>query len=121
MGLLDGDLQDVFGSVFGSLMLDGTLTKAPSVSDGKGGWTAGTPQTAAVKLMIESYSEFYRAQAGIPDTDVKIIVLQKDVAFTPDTDSRITVRGEEYSVVQVQQDPAQASWTLQGRPVSAAD
>ena len=119
MGLLDGDLQNVFGSVFGSLMLDGTLTTITSVSNGKGGWTNST-QTAAVKLMIESYSEFYRAQAGIPDTDVKIIVLQKDVALTPDINSRITARGVEYSVVRVQQDPAQAAWTLQGRPVSAA-
>ena len=117
MALLDGDLQAVFGSVFGPLLLDGTMITNALTPDGYGGFSeAGTSE--AVKLMVEEYSEFTRAQGNIPDTDVKLIVLQYGVDSTPTLDSEITARGVTYSIQKVGQAPAQAAWVLQGRPTN---
>ena len=115
MGLLDNDLQNVFTSVFAPLLLDVTITNvSQTVADN--GDVNSTTTTAASKGMVEEYGAFTRAQAGIPDTDVKLIVLQGGVAITPTTDSEITIRGVTYSVQRIEQDPAQAAWTIQGRP-----
>ncbi|WP_084398280.1 head-tail adaptor protein [Henriciella aquimarina] len=116
-GLLGGDLQEVFGSVFAPLLLDATITKVTLTDDGYGGFTE-TEQTAAAKGMVEAYSAYTRAQANIPSTDVKLIILQKDVAISPDLDSKITIRGQDYSIQAIEEDPAQAAWTIQGRPTN---
>jgi hypothetical protein len=117
MGLLDGGLQAIVGSVFGGLLLDGTLHQATVVSDGEGG-TTETFADHPLKLMIENYSDEYRARAGIPATDVRIIILQSGVSVKPNADSQITVGGVRYNVrPPVLQDPAQATWTVQGSPV----
>ena len=115
MGLLDNDLQNVFTSVFAPLLLDVTITNVTQTYADNGDVSSAT-ETAAAKGMVEEYSAFTRAQAGIPDTDVKLIILQKDVDLTPTLDSTITIRGVTYSVQRIEQDPAQASWTIQGRP-----
>jgi|GEM_PF-3368827 len=121
MGLLDGDLKEVFGSVFAPLLLDATISNTGLVPDGKGGWTEGAENSSAAKGMVEEYKAYERAQANIPSTDVKLIILQKDVTVTPTLDSVITIRSQTYSVQAIDQDPAQASWTIQGRPVKNAD
>lgn len=121
MGLLDGDLQDVFGSVFGPRLLPATITKPVLTSDGAGGFTEGTPETSDARGMVDTYTARERAVAKIPSTDVKLVLMQKDVTVTPDTDSMITIRGVTYSVQDVEQDAALASWTIQGRAIDNAD
>lgn len=115
-GLLGGDLQEVFGSVFAPLLLDAVITKVTLTDDGSGGFTEAT-ETAVCKGMVESYSAYTRARANIPSTDVKLIILQKDVALMPDLDSKITIRDQLYSIQAIDEDPAQAAWTIQGRPI----
>ncbi len=120
MGLLDGDLREVFGSVFAPLLLNATISKPTLTADGAGGWLAGTPATSAAKGMVEEYSARERAQANIPSTDVKLIILQKDVELTPDLDCTVTIRGVIYAIQNIEQDPAMAAWTMQGRAQVAA-
>ena len=116
MGLLDGGLQAVFAGAFGPLFLDGTLHKVETAPDGEGG-VIRTPADTPIKGMVDRYSEAYRAAAGIPETDARLFVLQHGVGAAPDTDSEITLRGARYRVMAVDQDPAQAAWTIRGRPV----
>lgn len=91
----------------------GTPTLA---SDGEGGFTSTYVETDAKALRIE-YDLDYRARNQIPATDVSIIVLRYSVALTPGTDHRVTLAGVTYSVIGVATDPADATWTLQARPV----
>lgn len=119
MGLLDGDLREVFGSVFAPLLLDCEIVQISMTPDGEGGMQE-TRQIASAKGMVESYSAYERLRAGIPSTDVKLILLQKDVSLRPDLDTEIRIRGETYSVQGIEEDPAQASWTLQGRLIRNA-
>lgn len=116
MGLLDGGLAAVFGGAFGPLFLDGTLHVESLVPDGEGGFTS-TFVDHPVKGMVDSYSDAYRTQFGIPETDVKLIVLQFGATGAPSTDAQITLRGTRYSIQSIEQDPAQAAWTIRGRPV----
>lgn len=118
MGLLDGDLREVFGSVFAPLLLDAVITRVTLVPDGAGGLTE-TAVTADAKGMVEQYSAYERARLGVPATDVKLILLQKDVPIRIDVHSKVMIRGQLYSVQDWSEDPAQASWTVQGRPILA--
>lgn len=116
MGLLDGGLQAVFAGAFGPLFLDGTLHVVSTDSDGEGG-TVRTPRDVPIKGMVDAYSEAYRERAGIPETDVRLIVLQHGVDGEPNVDAEITLRGNRYRAMSIAQDPAQAAWTIRGRPV----
>ena len=115
MGLLDGDLKAVFGSVFGPLLLDGTLTPVSMGYDDGGDRVEvkGTP--VAVKLMREDYSAHTRAVANIPATDVRLIILQEGIGITPTVDDRVTLGSDTYDIVKIAQDPANAAWTMQAR------
>lgn len=117
MGLLDGGLQQIVGAAFSGIMLDGTLHIKTLVSDGQGG-TTETEANHPIKAMVGNYSAEYRARSGIPATDVQIIALQAGMSVVPTTDSQITVPGfGKFDIKSVSQDPAKASWEMQGSPV----
>lgn len=88
---------------------------------GGGAFTEGVDivETQPCLAFIDTYSEQARAQLGIPDTDVKIMVLQHS-ALGVHVDLRngdtITLRGD-WRVIRRDQDPARATWTVQARPV----
>lgn len=116
MGLLDGGLQAVFAGAFGPLFLDGVLHVATTTPDGQGGYTT-SPADHPVKGMVDGYSEGYRTRFEIPDTDVRLIVLQHGVGAVPSTDGEITLRGVRWRIVgPIEQDPAMAAWTMRARP-----
>lgn len=61
---------------FKGKLLDGTLTRnAGTTTDEYGDPVSGTPQTFKVHGCVDSYSVFYRSQAGIPEDDFKIILI----------------------------------------------
>lgn len=95
---------------------DGTLKTATLTSDGEGGFTTVYADIPIKGLRVE-YELDYRVRTGIPATDVQIIVLREGVTATPSTDSRLTIQGGTYSVIAIATDPADATWTIQARPV----
>lgn len=112
MGLLDGDLQRVFGNAFGPRLLAATLHKVTRADDGEGGYT-DTVQDYAVKAMVDSYTK--RAKDYSPTNEVKIIVLQYQVPVVPvENIDRISIASKTYRITRVDQDPASAAWTLYG-------
>lgn len=52
---------------------------------------------------------------GILRTDVKLTALQSEVTQTPKVDDVIKRFGEQYTVIDVAQDPVSATWRLQLR------
>lgn len=118
MGLLDGDLKAVFGSVFSPLLLTATLHKVTLTDDGTGSLTPGeTDHTVAA--MEKKHSAVFRANAGIPSTDINILVMQEGVPVTIDKDDEITIRGVRYKIkAPINQDAAQAAWDFWATPAS---
>lgn len=133
MSILDDLPAEIYAELAGEFY-DGTLHIGKPKSDSAGGYTIQFTDRP-IKCIVDSYSETYRSQNGIPDTDVSIVVLQYGVTKviygiepwgkfpwsgrTADArlDSQISVRGVRYSIHAIDQDPARATWTIRGRPI----
>lgn len=117
MGLLDGELQEVFFSVFAGFLLDGTFHVIALIDDGMGGYTQGQPANYPCKGMVDTTSDFIIRQVEIPITESKLLVLQADVGCTPKVDTLITLDGKKWKISRVEQDPAHVAWGFSARCV----
>lgn len=116
MGLLDGDIAGLFGTVFGSFYLDGTLTQNPVwVPDGQGGGSYETPDPVAVKVQEDQVDEATRVAGGYSQDDVRFLVLQQP-GLTLTGDSELTVGGRTYLLRTPRQDPAKSYYECWGVP-----
>jgi hypothetical protein len=117
MALLDGDLRAAIARGFAGLLLPGVVTRTVPGGglDEHGDPIANTTVTYACQGFVETFSAFYRAQAGIPDTDVKITLIGGLTGTRPQKDDRVTLRGTVYQIRRIVNiDPAEASYELQG-------
>lgn len=117
MSLID-DIRAEIGAAFGDTSLffsDATLTRAT----GSGGWgeDMGSVTTYPCKAMVEAYSDHLRGAAGIPDTDVKLMIVGTSIATDPFKGDTVTMGGRSWALIRVDTDPARAMWTCQARPV----
>lgn len=117
MSLLD-DIRAEIGAVFEDTALffgEATLTRA----DSSGGWTEddSTADTYPCKAVIESYSDHLRGVAGIPDTDVRVLIVGTSIAVDPIKGDVVTLGSRSFALIRVDTDPARAMWTCQARPV----
>lgn len=118
MGLFDGGIKKIVGQALGRVFLPGVIhtdpvqTKVRGVPSGPKTWK-NTP----IKGLREDYDQAYAMRTGIPDTDVKILVLQHKVKVTPNVADEVSLKGVRYSIIAVGSDPADATWALQSRPV----
>lgn len=116
MGLLDERLKAVFGKTFAAIYLDATLHETTLTKTASGGFTPAYADHA-IKAQVDDWSAAYRTQAGIPQTDIRILVLQDCVAVTPSQDDEITVGGRRYRITgPVLADASQTHWDLRARP-----
>lgn len=117
MALLEGQIRDAIAAGFAGKLLKGTITRTVPGGglDVNGDPKAPTTQTYQTQGFVESFSAYYRASAGIPDTDVKITLIGGLTDTVPTKDDRVTFRGAAYQIRKVLGiDPAEASYTLQG-------
>lgn len=114
MGLLDGDIAALFGSVMGSFYLDATLHRWSSVADGQGGGTSTYADPEAVKAQVDQTSQAQQRGDGYTDTDQRILVLASGVAPIS-TDDQITVGGIRWAIASISTDPAASYYDLRGR------
>lgn len=62
---------------------------------------------------VDVYTAFYKAQAGIPASDVKILIIAGSLSIEPRKDDQVQFRGTWYQVRQLGTDPGIATWELQ--------
>lgn len=114
MGLLDGDIQALFGQVFGAIYLDGTLHRT-TVTKATNGDLSSIDADFDIKAQFEEVTETMLA-AGFTDGDVAIIILQSGVSPAITTDDQVTVGGVRYRVAGIHEtDPAGAYWLIKGQ------
>ena len=71
-------------------------------------------QTFPFEGLRSDFSALYRAQAGIPDTDVQILILAGTLKTTPQKDDVLELGGRRYRTRKIiTVDPAGATFTLQ--------
>lgn len=98
----------------GPQLLSGTLRRAtPSTTLDSFGDATLTYSTFSMKGIVDTYSAFYKQQAGIPDTDVKLLVLAGSLSVRPQKDDQVKFRSTWYKVRSVDTDPAEAAFELQ--------
>lgn len=114
---LEGSLAKTVGKAMAGLFYSATLSR--SETTGGNAWDPGSGTTTTVdyacKAIEDSYSLFEQQNTLIQAGDVKVIVLATTLAVTPVTSDKITTRGVTRAIVNVQRDPAGATWTLQAR------
>lgn len=117
MGILDGGIQSLFGTVMGAFYLDATLTSVTSVFDSQGGTTEIT-STQPVKVQEDAVDERTRAAGNFSQNEKRFIVLQKGVIGQITGDSRLTAPdGITYALREPDQDPAKSYWLVRGVPI----
>jgi hypothetical protein len=118
MGLLDGGLRAIFGAAFGGIYLSGTLHVVTRTDDQVGGMYADET-SAPIKYQRDEMNDFYRAQNGIPATQVRILILQSSCPQKPKLTDAFTIAEGRFAVAgEVDQDPAGVYWRVRGEPSS---
>lgn len=113
--LLESKIKDQVAAAFKGQLLTGTLRRVVSTSlDSLGDPVPGTATTYSFDGIRESFSAAYAAQAGIPITDVKILVIAGSLSVNPKKDDQIKIEGQWHTVREVLGvDPAGATFELQ--------
>lgn len=132
MGILDGSLAQSIRDGFKGQLLT-AIYYASSVPASGGKDALGDPTSVArvphdCEGFVDLYSVTTRAQAGIPETDLKVCIFAKSMdGVTPERDGLVEITGPATSIYagkwyQVRKqgiDPAGALWELQSFEVKA--
>lgn len=115
--LLEGALAKTIAKGFRGKLLKGTLRRVGSATvDQYGDPVPGQAVTYAFEGIRESFDARYREQAGIPETDVMVMVLLQSVRplTEPAQGDQVRINGRWLSVRRILDiDPAGASVRLQ--------
>lgn len=126
MGLLDGDLQAQIWKGFKGKLLTGTLRRdgVPESGglDSHGDPIDTTPTTWSIQGLVDNYTKYAKAQAGIPEADVKVLILAgQNPSLRPVKDDRVLLGGRWYQLRNASTDPAIAVWECQAFECEAPD
>lgn len=116
MGLLDGQIANAIFNGFKGKLLKGTLRKFvvdQTVGlNTKGDPIAVDPVDYTCEGFVDEYSEFFRAQTGIPDTDCKVCIFAKSLpsGVRPLKDDLAQFQSVWYVLRSGATDPATALW-----------
>jgi hypothetical protein len=113
MSLLDGGIARMVGNGLDFMMLDGALVQANASAVDEHGVPIETTTIYAFRGFTEDYTAAYRAMAGIPLTDIAVMIVASSTDRTPAIDDQIVIRGKTYRVRAVTSDPAYAMWACQ--------
>lgn len=121
MGLLDGQIASLVGNALdgAGLLLSGTLRREGETSvNTYGDPVPGTTETYDFKAFDDQRSDAYRAQAGVPDTDVFIAVAANSCEVVPAVDDLLQFRDVWHRARRVTTDPARAMYVVQAFKVA---
>lgn len=122
MGLLDGGISALFGTVFSGLFLPATLTRVAVTNDGEGGASVAE-DSQPCSAQVDSVTEAMRQAPGYTTKDVRLIVLQSGVTGGQiDTDCKVTMNAGAYAgttfklSAPITVDPASSYWECRATP-----
>lgn len=126
MGLLDGGIAKAIYKGFKGKLLKGQLRVETAVGglDDAGDPIASTVAYYRVEGFVDLFSEFYKKQAGIPDSDMKVSIFSASVPGVEiQKDHKIWLKGnfgvKWYQVRVPRIDPAGALWECQAFEIEA--
>lgn len=117
MGLLNGGGARVLARVASKVYLPGTLHRATLVRDAVKRVVGTTYDDVPMRYQRDSMSEAARATAGIPATDVRLIVIAHGLGPEPTAEDEFTIPEGRFRVAFCDRDPASSHYLLRGSPV----
>lgn len=113
---LVSQIRNEVASAFAGKLLTCTLRRVASSSlNNYGDLVAGTATTWSFEGIAGSFEAEFAARAGIPVTDVRILIIAGSLATTPVKDDQVYVRDTWYQLRQlVKRDPARATYVFAG-------
>jgi hypothetical protein len=117
---LAGGLAKAIAAGFKNQLLAGTLRK--TMVDGRDSFGDPTSTTAdyAVQGMEDRYSAMVKVAAGIPATDVKLLLIAGLCDAAPSIGDKVQLNGQWFQVRDVSIDPAGATYECQSFRVTVA-
>lgn len=116
---LQGSIAETINAAFSSIFYDCTVDRTTITGGDAYDPSSGVSSTVSYpcKGMVDTFTKFERQNTLIKARDVKIIILTNSLSITPEVSDKVTIRGTTYSIAKdgIAQDPAQATWTIQGR------
>jgi hypothetical protein len=120
VSLLEGQLKERIAKGFQGKLTLGTLRRVTTTGlDNKGDETSPVTTDVGFEGIRQSFSALYKAQAGIPETDVKILILLGSITtgVTPRESDMIYLKApwNRWHKVRriLETDPARASCLVQ--------
>ncbi|RWB66570.1 hypothetical protein [Mesorhizobium sp.] len=113
---LEKQLAKTVAKAFKGKLLKGTLRREVlgTGNDAYGDPNPGTVQTYPFEGIREDYSATFRAQAGIPSTDVRVLIIAGLINTVPKQDDQVLIRSAWHKVRAIESiDPANATYALQ--------
>jgi hypothetical protein len=116
VSLLESEVRNRVRAAFAGRLLTGTLRRVASSSlNAYGDPVPGTASTWTFDGIVDSFSAFFAATAGIPATDVRVLIIAGSLATVPQQDDQVAFRGEWYQLRRlVERDPANATYIFSG-------
>lgn len=114
VSFLENKLRTAIAKGFKEKLLIGTISRQISSSVNEYGDPIETSVTYRTEGFVSNYSDVYRAQAGIPETDSKIVIILGNSEIEPVKDDVISFPNwPSFRVRKVKIDPAKASAVCQ--------
>jgi len=111
---LQNQLRNQLAAGFKNKLLSGILTRSQATTlDSYGDPVSSTSETFKVEGFPSQYEEYFRAKFGIPDTDLKIVLIAGNCETRPNKDDVISFREKTYRLRSVKVDPAEATYVCQ--------
>lgn len=123
--LLEGQLAQAIFQGFKGKLKTGTLRRVGSGGSGGkdelGDPLATSAQTWGFEGFTDNYTAYFKAQAGIPETDLKVCIFAKSLpaGVEPKRDDQAQIGGAWYQLRKADTDPATALWECQAYAIKA--
>lgn len=116
---LESQISKAIYAGFRGKLLEGTLRRSVNAVSGGldslGDAAAFGLQDYRLEGFRDAYSAYTRAQAGIPATDSKLVIIARSVAVRPQQGDKIWIDGNWWQIRGTPDtDPATATYTCQG-------
>lgn len=120
---LEGPLKKAIAAGFRGKLTRGKIRQPFSIAVDSFGDTQGVKlREYSFEGTRDNFSAFYHAQAGIPLTDVSILVILGSTTVTPKQDDEVFIKGMWHKVRRVLEiDPAGATAKLQAYEIANPD
>lgn len=110
--LITAQVKKIVNNALTAFAEDITLTYNDTETIDDFGGRSFTTGTAAGRAFMDEFTNQERLASGYPMQSRKLIILAESIARQPNTGDHITMRGETLEVLQVDKDPAQATYVV---------